>query len=186
MILEVYSTIPKWAHSIVDLKEILNSNDIQRGLAFTGVGTGQALTISHGSVQELLKINISLAQSLRSLETHLQHQRESSQTRLLSLRALERQWQAKQVKQDNALQEFSPPALYQRLNAAVSEQESLCRSIEDSFLDSNSALMGDAGAIRNEREVSDFVRSYKENRKLFYIRKEHKQRWDEGRVGGWR
>jgi len=35
-------------------------------------------------------------------------------------------------------------------------------------------------------EVADWVRRYREARVEFYLRQERKERWDEGRVGGWR
>lgn len=78
------------------------------------------------------------------------------------------------------MREFSPPAMYQRLSAAVGEQEALCRGLEESFLE------GEGGVMASEREVAEFVRRYREGRKVAYLRAERKERWDEGRVGGWR
>lgn len=69
-------------------------------------------------------------------------------------------------------------ALYQRLSGSVQEQEQLIRSMEESWLEEE----GTAG----EREVGDFVRRVKEARKVGFLRSERKERWDEGRVGGWR
>ena len=79
---------------------------------------------------------------------------------------------------------FSPPALYQRLSAAVGEQEALCRGLEESFLEGQDATGTDA--VASEREVAEFVRRLREGRKIAYLRTERKERWDEGRVGGWR
>lgn len=132
----------------------------------------------------LLAQNIALAESLKQLEAHLLRQRESTQSRLLAQMALERQWKAKQAEQDAALREFSPPALYQRLSAAVGEQEALCRGLEESFLEGEST--GGQDAVASEREVNDFVRRLRDGRKIAYLRAERKDRWDQGRVGGWR
>ncbi|KAL8419418.1 hypothetical protein RB594_002587 [Gaeumannomyces avenae] len=44
----------------------------------------------------------------------------------------------------------------------------------------------DNDAPATERETLDWVRQYREARKLLYLRQERKERWDEGRVGGWR
>lgn len=167
---------------------------------------------------------------------------------------------------DRQLQRFSPMALYQRLSAAVLEQEGICLALEDSFLEkhphhghhghhdvgggggrddgdgwhdeegtanddddydvdeerenerSEGREMGDGtdrrrgevgrgkgrrgkeGRIINTRgrgggrpmtdpsdvDVADFIRSYRKAREVWYTRKEYKDRWDEGRVGGWR
>ena len=40
--------------------------------------------------------------------------------------------------------------------------------------------------MASDREVGDFVRWVKEARKVAFLRRERKSRWDEGRVGGWR
>lgn len=168
----------------VDLHHLLQNSDLQHAIVHDPQTTHPSLPASIAPLQSLLSANLGLAESLKALESHLQHQRQSTQSRLLSLRALERQWRAKQAEQDAALRDFSPPALYQRLSAAVGEQEALCRGLEESFLDGK----GDTGngAVASEREVSEFVRRLREGRKIAYLRTERKERWDEGRVGGWR
>ena len=54
----------------------------------------------------------------------------------------------------------------------------MCQALEESFLEGD----GKAG----DRDVSEFLKRYREGRKLVWVRKERKERWDEGRVGGWR
>ena len=71
-------------------------------------------------------------------------------------------------------------ALYQRLSGSVQEQEQLLRGMEESWLEE------EQGATASEREVGEFVRRVKEARKVGFLRGERKERWDEGRVGGWR
>lgn len=59
--------------------------------------------------------------------------------------------------------------------------------MEESFLhDSGGGAGRDGGGRMGEREVQDFVRRYREARKAAFLRRERKERWDEGRVGGWR
>ncbi|KAF2869993.1 hypothetical protein BDV95DRAFT_576847 [Massariosphaeria phaeospora] len=168
----------------VDLQHVLQTSDLQHAILHNPETTHPALPASTAPLQTLLSQNIAIAESLKQLEAHLQHQRESTQSRLLSLRALERQWRAKQAEQDEALREFSPPALYQRLSASVGEQEALCRGLEESFLEGSGS--GSSDAVASEREVSEFVRRLRDGRKVAYLRAERKERWDEGRVGGWR
>lgn len=83
---------------------------------------------------------------------------------------------------DHALSPFAPASLYQRLGAGVAEQGQVCAALEESFLEGE----GDDGAPATEREALDWVRRYREAKKLYYLRQERKERWDEGRVGGWR
>jgi hypothetical protein len=166
-----------------DLHHVLQTPDLQHAIIHNPETAHPSLAASTVPLQALLAQNVSLAESLKQLEAHVQHQRDSTQSRLLSLRALERQWRAKQTEQDEALREFSPPALYQRLSAAVGEQESLCRGLEESFLEGEG---GRGEAVASEREVTEFVRRLRDGRKVAYLRAERKERWDEGRVGGWR
>jgi hypothetical protein len=168
----------------VDLHHVLRTPELQHAIIHNPETAHPSIPASTAPLQALLAQNVALAESLKQLEAHLQHQRESTQSRLLSLRALERQWRAKQAEQDEALREFSPPALYQRLSAAVGEQEALCRGLEESFLEGD--IVGSANDVASEREVTDFVRRLREGRKVAYLRAERKERWDEGRVGGWR
>ncbi|KAH7388730.1 hypothetical protein BKA66DRAFT_414975 [Pyrenochaeta sp. MPI-SDFR-AT-0127] len=167
-----------------DLHHILQTPDLQKAIVNNPDTTHPSLPASVAPLQALLAQNVGLVESLKQLEAHVQHQRDSVQSRLLSLRALERQWRSKQAEQDEALREFSPPALYQRLSAAVGEQEALCRGFEESFLEGEGVASGDT--VASEREVADFVRRLREGRKVAYLRAERKERWDEGRVGGWR
>ncbi|KAJ9656719.1 hypothetical protein H2201_008451 [Coniosporium apollinis] len=167
----------------IDLQHVLQTPELQHALVYSPETVHPSIPASTAPLQNLLAANTALAESLKNLESHLQHQRQSTQSRLLALRALEGQWRAKQAEQDAALRDFSPPALYQRLSAAVGEQESLCRGLEESFLDGQVAR---SDGQATEREVADFLRRYREGRKIAYLRREKKERWDEGRVGGWR
>lgn len=65
----------------------------------------------------------------------------------------------------------------------------ICRALEESFLEGGGGGGWDGdrnGEVATEREVSEWVRRYREGKKAYYLRKERKDRWDEGRVGGWR
>ena len=76
------------------------------------------------------------------------------------------------------MEPFSPKALYQRLAMSIGEQEQVCEALEESFLEGE----GRAG----DRDVGEFLKRYREGSKVVWIRRERKERWDEGRVGGWR
>lgn len=103
-------------------------------------------------------------------------QRETAERRLLDTRAVERQWRDKEKDMYRALQPFSSPALYTRLVNAVAEAEALSEALADSFVD----------GAEGGGDVAEFVKEYRGIRKTFHLRKERKERWDEGRVGGWR
>lgn len=157
---------------------VAQSAALQRALVHAPATTHPSLPASIVPLNDLLAANVRLAQQLTALEAHLRNLRASTQTRLLSLKALERQWAAKQSEQDAALEPFGPRTLYQRLSAAVAEQESMCRGIEESWIEER--------GLADEADVADWVRRMREARKVAWLRRERRERWDEGRVGGWR
>lgn len=67
------------------------------------------------------------------------------------------------------------------MGSGVVEQEGICRVMEESFVDGDGAT-----GKMTEREAQEWIKGYREERKRYYGRRERKERWDEGRVGGWR
>ncbi|KAK9418552.1 hypothetical protein SUNI508_08040 [Seiridium unicorne] len=154
-----------------DLAQILSDPALLNALIHSPSTAHPSLTQSHASLQSALTENLTLAQHLLDLESHLTHQRSSTQAQLLATHALERQWRAKQSEMDMALAPFAPGSLYQRLTQGLQEQEMVCSAMEESFLDGD----GNGDNVATEREVSEWVRRYRENRKLFYLRQERKE-----------
>lgn len=97
---------------------------------------------------------------------------------------------------DAALAPWSPKGLYQRLSAAIAEQEAVCRAVEESFLEGDHhhqqqeqqqyILSSGPQGKASEKEVADWVRRVRSEAAKLAARREMKARWDEGRVGGWR
>lgn len=161
-----------------ELRELVENQSLQAALLNNPDTTHPSIPHSQVALHQLLESNIALASSLQQLEGRLSHERAATQSRLLALRALEQQHRSKIVETEDALRNFSPMALYQRLNASMQEQDALVKGIEESFLDD--------GGFASDRELADFVRRVREAKRLAFLRTERKERWDEGRVGGWR
>jgi len=161
-----------------DLHYLLEKPELQSALLNNTETSHPSIQASQEPLKQILESNIALAKSLQQLESRLSDQRSSTQSRLLALRALEQQHRTKITETENTLRDFSPMALYQRLNASAQEQDSLVKGIEESFLDQ--------GGIASDREIADFVRRVRDARRIAFLRTERKERWDEGRVGGWR
>ncbi|KAK4166657.1 hypothetical protein QBC43DRAFT_313085 [Cladorrhinum sp. PSN259] len=164
-----------------DLSSLLTSPSSLSALTNSPQTSHPSIQCSHAQLQSALNDNISLATNLLDLEAHLTQQRAQTQAQLLSTHALERQWRAKQAEMDHSLSPFAPVSLYQRLSQSLQEQEGICYALEESFLEG-----GTGEGVATEKEVSDWIRRYREAKKLYYLRQERKERWDEGRVGGWR
>ncbi|PSR91942.1 hypothetical protein BD289DRAFT_429970 [Coniella lustricola] len=163
-----------------DLAEILSTPSLLSSLVHAPTTAHPSTLTSTEALSSSLAANVELASHLLDLEARLAHTRAASQGLLLSTHALERQWRAKQSEMDHALGPFAPASLYQQLAGGLIEQEGVCCALEESFLE------GEEGGQATEREALDWVRRYREARKGYYLRKERKERWDEGRVGGWR
>ncbi|KAI5196602.1 hypothetical protein E4T39_07720 [Aureobasidium subglaciale] len=172
--------LPSIAHHLPtnDLRRLVEDANLQATLLNDPENTHPAIPASQEPLRQILDSNVQVASSLQQVESRLSHQRATTQSRLIALRALEQQHKSKIVETENTLRDFSPMALYQRLNVSAQEQDALVKGIEDSFLD-------EAG-LAPDREVQDFVRRLREAKRVAFLRNERKERWDEGRVGGWR
>lgn len=153
-------------------------------LAHAPTSSHDSTKTSHANLSAALDQNTLLAKQLRSAEARLAHQRSTTQAQLLATHALERQWRQKQSDMDHALAPFSPASLYQQLAQGVQEQALVCQAMEESFLEGGG--VGVDGVPASERELTEWIRRYREAKVLCYLRQERKERWDEGRVGGWR
>ncbi|KAK2755897.1 hypothetical protein FQN54_005693 [Arachnomyces sp. PD_36] len=178
--------------STTDLTTILSSPSLLTSLS--------TLHPSHPSSQShlttLLQTNTSLTTHLQSLESHLSTLRNTTSSLLLQHQSLELSWRKKQTEMDTSLEPWSPKALYQRLVAAVAEQEAVCRAVEESFLEGEEhgghghgqgyGHGHEGGGRASEREVVEWVKRIKAEGAKLEARREARARWDEGRVGGWR
>jgi hypothetical protein len=75
---------------------------------------------------------------------------------------------------DKQLEPWSAKVLYQRLVKGEREAEEVSRAVESSWMDGG------------EGELGEMVRRFREGRGVVGRRREGRERWDEGRVGGWR
>ncbi|KAI9891823.1 MAG: hypothetical protein M1814_002388 [Vezdaea aestivalis] len=174
----------KWVPSILsdksipELSKALSTPSLLSSLSSSPEAQPPSVPLAASFLQPGLTANLALASSLRDQEAQAAKLRSETEAQLLRCHALERSWRDTQSRMDAALGPFAPPALYQVLLQSISEQEAYCKAMEESFLEGD----GEAG----DREVADWLRSYREGRKKAFLRLERKRRWDEGRVGGWR
>lgn len=174
-----------------DLAEILSNPATLDAMTQAPSTAHPSLAATRDALLAALDDNVRLAVHLADLERGLADRRSQAQARLLSTHALERQWRQKQAEMDAALAPFAPAALYARLAQSLAEQEAVCRAMEESFLEGGGGGGGEGSGragehLATERETLDWVRRYREAKKLFYLRHERRERWNEHRVGGWR
>lgn len=119
------------------------------------------------------------------MSTTLSTLRAQLTAQLLQAHALERAWRNKQTELDKALEPWSPKAVHARLVSGIQEQEALVRGLGESFIEGGGGY-GEDGGKAAEREVTEWVRRYREGVKTLALRRERRARFEEGRVGGWR
>ncbi len=124
---------------------------------------------------EALRMNGQLAGGVVARKQALHQLRQRCDQQLKSTRELEVRWRDKEQEMYSALRPFSSPRLLSRLQQATGEQEAVSEALLKSFL-----------AEPAGRDVADFIREYQEARTLYHLRRERSERWQEGRVGGWR
>ncbi|XXG98690.1 hypothetical protein Hte_005019 [Hypoxylon texense] len=190
-----------------DLAEILSNPRLLEALTQAPSSAHPSVSATRDALLAALDANVRLAARLAALEARLADRRAQAQAQLLSAHALERQWRQKQGEMDAALAPSAPAALYARLGQSCAEQEAVCRALEESFLEGGGGGSGGSGGggddgsggrrggggggegnehLATERETLDWVRRYREAKKLYYLRHERRERWNEHRVGGWR
>ncbi|KAJ5160472.1 Modifier of rudimentary Modr [Penicillium canariense] len=162
--------------STIDLQSILKDPTLLSALS----ARHPSHTTRQQNLESLIQVNKDLATRLIDLQNHVSDLHAQTETMLMTHQSLEVSWRKKQTEMDAALAPWSPKALYQRLSAAIVEQEAVCQAVEESFLDGNH--QGRA----TEKEITDWVRRVRAEAAKLAARKEAKARWDEGRVGGWR
>ena len=130
-----------------DLHNLLHDASLQSAILSDPNTTHPAIPAAQAHLKPLLESNIALANSLTNIETRLTQKRTQTQSRLLALRALEQQHRTKISETEDALRDFNPMALYQRLNASVQEQELLVRGVEESWLEPMTGVRKDYAGL---------------------------------------
>ncbi|CCX06646.1 hypothetical protein FPQ18DRAFT_424317 [Pyronema domesticum] len=153
-----------------DLQYLLHSPPLLNALFHT---THPIAASTSSVLTSALTTNLNLTSNLQTLETQLDSLRDSTQQKLLETKQLERVWRDKEKEMYQALQPYSSVAQEQRLRQAAEESEKMAEDIVERF------LAGDG-------EVEEFLKTYREVRKVQTLRKERGARWREGRVAGWR
>lgn len=170
--------------SIPDLHTLASSPEHLSALAQSHPSYASSLA----PLDQLLTQNVAAAQQLQVLENQLSTLRQQTAQLLLNHTSLQTQWRRKQAEMDDALSPWQPRAMYQRLLASISEQESLLRAMMESFLEGggDDAYSGTSDGKASEKEVTEWIRRIREGATTLEKRREMRARWDEGRVGGWR
>lgn len=171
-------------YSTADLQPLLNNAELLDAFARQHPSYNASLE----PLQAAISTNMALAQHVAQLEAQVKQLRDQTGQLLINHTSLQTQWRRKQSEMDDALSSWGPRAMYSRLVSSTNEQEAILRAVHDSFVEGGGAghEYGSADGKATEKEVTEWVKRVREGTTVLEKRREMRQRWDEGRVGGWR
>ncbi|KAK9462902.1 uncharacterized protein V1516DRAFT_671440 [Lipomyces oligophaga] len=131
------------------------------------------------TIQSLVSAIDTVGQRIASAEPALAESRTRAAAALREAQHLDTEWHVKEREMYESLQPFSAPRLRSRLVNATAEAEHVSEALATSFLDQSNI-----GGQRDADAAAQFVREYRQVRRIFHLRKERLERWNEERVGG--
>jgi hypothetical protein len=106
----------------------------------------------------------------------LQAKKQQTQSRLDQIQQLTKEWEDQQKQMHEALQRFRAENIHSLLQRSVLESQKLSDSIQLTFVSHVEQ--------HDEQSIQAFIKTYKQERKLYYLRHEKLQRYQESRIGG--
>ncbi|OBZ71734.1 Vacuolar protein-sorting-associated protein 37 1 [Grifola frondosa] len=129
---------------------------------------------------ELGSANESIAQNNLALQESLYTLRGETKAAFDEAKALEARWKDVEREQREVYQRFSPQFLLMRLKHATTAQDELSEARASQFVQGSSADPPVAGS--NGKDIDDFVKEFKELRRIYHKRVMWGDRWAAGQV----
>ncbi|KAK9356208.1 hypothetical protein V1523DRAFT_258480 [Lipomyces doorenjongii] len=107
--------------------------------------------------------------------------RARTESELKDAQDMDAKWRQVEKRMYEALAPYSSARLRAKLGSATEEAEHVSEALAGSFLDIGGTARGHASA---GVDVGQFVREYRRVRRIYHLRKERLERWNEERVGG--
>jgi len=123
----------------------------------------------HQALERRLQAIVALAEKNDRLRPQLEDLRHRAASLFTESNDLKNRWSYLESAQVETSKRFTPAQQLNRLRAATSGQESLSESLASSFLDGT-------------MDEDDFVRQYREVRKVFHRRQIMKEKFEEGKI----
>ncbi|KAL5482418.1 hypothetical protein ACEPAI_9012 [Sanghuangporus weigelae] len=124
--------------------------------------------------QELARNNLALQEQLYRLRSETKEAFDRA-------RSLEARWRALEKEQKDVYQRFTPQFMLMRLRHATTAQDDLSEARASEFIQS-SAISASGPSDANGKDVDDFVKEFRELRKVYHKRVMWGDRWAAGKV----
>ncbi|KAF9221675.1 hypothetical protein BS17DRAFT_785166 [Gyrodon lividus] len=130
------------------------------------------------SQTELGLANEAIARGNISLQDRLYQLRSETNDAFDEAKSLEARWKEVEREQREVYQRFSPQFLLLRLRHATTDQDNASEALASSFVQASSPSSGSNDAS----DVDDFVKEFRELRKIYHKRVMWGDRWAAGQV----
>ncbi|KAF8158918.1 hypothetical protein K438DRAFT_1909975 [Mycena galopus ATCC 62051] len=166
-----------------DLEDLLN-DPVYFQATFHSLPRVKAM---YQSQAELGMANESIAKHNLELQEPLYRLRAETQEAFDDAKNLEARWKDVEREQREVYQRFSPQFLLMRLKHSKTAQDDASEALASAFVQQSSAVDSGAGTPNGNsgKEIDDFVREFKEMRKIYHKRVIWEDRWSSGLVN-WR
>ncbi|KAH7885317.1 hypothetical protein F5I97DRAFT_1811169 [Phlebopus sp. FC_14] len=131
------------------------------------------------SQTELGMANEAIAQTNASLQDRLYQLRSETQDAFDDAKALEARWKEVEREQKEVYQRFTPQFLLLRLRHATTDQDNTSEALASSFIQQSSTS---SSGSNNTLDIDDFVKEFRELRKVYHKRVMWGDRWAAGKV----
>ncbi|CAA7261479.1 unnamed protein product [Cyclocybe aegerita] len=153
----------------------------------------QAIFHSLNYVKELYKsqaelgmANEAIAQNNLALQQRLYDLRSETKEAFDEAKSLEARWKELEKEQKEVYQRFTPQFLLMRLRHSTTAQDDGSEAVASTFIQQvRRPSVGDAGptgATRAGQDVDDFIKEFKESRKIYHKRALWGEKWANGQV----
>ncbi|KAH9480585.1 Vacuolar protein sorting-associated protein 37A [Psilocybe cubensis] len=172
---------PELAHlSREDLEDLL-SDPVYFQAVFHSLSYVKDL---YKSQAELGLANEAIAKNNLALQQRLYDLRSETKDAFDEAKRLEARWKELEKEQKEVYQRFSPQFLLMRLRHSTTSQDEESEALATSFVQQESSLPVESGTgtPKSGRDVDDFVKEFKELRKVYHKRALWGEKWANGQV----
>ncbi|KAJ3773815.1 hypothetical protein FB446DRAFT_731487 [Lentinula raphanica] len=173
---------PELAHlSRQDLEDLLSDTNYFQAV-FHSLPRVKAI---YDAQAELGNANESIAKNNLALQEKLYRLRSETQDAFNEAKNLEARWQEVEKEQREVYQRFTPQFLLMRLRHSVTAQDDISERLATAFIQRQSLGSPESQsgtATPSGKEIEDFIKEFKEARKIYHKRVIWSDGWSKGQV----
>ncbi|KAG5438477.1 hypothetical protein PCANB_002581 [Pneumocystis canis] len=153
-----------------ELKDILSNSLLLDAILNT---THPEILHQRNTLKEAYKTNIRFSEELLNQESFLIDLQKKVEYAFSEVKKYEKQWEDLNKKMEILLKPYSKSYLFIQLEDAIKEADNFSNSLQELFLKN-----------KEDNDLHEFIKKYKQVRKLYYLRCKKKDHWESGKILG--